>query len=269
MEKSCRVVPVWVLLAFTVLAVFFCADNAGAKGRGIGWYGSTLCGDTVLYDCLAIKGEEREVEITTRRGTKTVKKVFVDDWDERWPDLRERDIVMKLNRMNYRLREGYVVAAPKDMANKTFMDFSPFPQKIDPPDAKQLIFDPDLLAFAAYNENGELIRWGPAAGGKDYCPDTGHGCRTPAGTFKIFTKAGANYRSGKYPVGCEEKGNCARMPYAMFFKPGYAFHAGYLPGKHASHGCVRLFHDDAMWLNKNFVEVGVTVIVRPYNRESN
>ena len=32
----------------------------------------------------------------------------------------------------------------------------------------------------------------------------------------------------------------ARMPYAMFFRSGYAMHQGYVPPFAASHGCIRL-----------------------------
>lgn len=32
----------------------------------------------------------------------------------------------------------------------------------------------------------------------------------------------------------------ASMPYFVEFMPGYGFHAGYLPGYPASHGCVRM-----------------------------
>lgn len=30
------------------------------------------------------------------------------------------------------------------------------------------------------------------------------------------------------------------MPYAMFFRGGYAMHQGYVPPYAASHGCIRL-----------------------------
>jgi lipoprotein-anchoring transpeptidase ErfK/SrfK len=37
----------------------------------------------------------------------------------------------------------------------------------------------------------------------------------------------------------------ARMPYAMFFRGGYAMHQGYVPPFAASHGCIRLPKDMA------------------------
>ena len=47
------------------------------------------------------------------------------------------------------------------------------------------------------------------------------------------------------------------MPYCMFFHEGYALHGGTLPGHHASHGCLRLYTEDAEWLNEMFVTAGI------------
>ena len=60
------------------------------------------------------------------------------------------------------------------------------------------------------------------------------------------------------------------MPYCMFFHTGFALHGSYeVPGYNASHGCVRLYKEDAKWLNEEFVELpafendkGTTVIVQ-------
>jgi hypothetical protein len=55
---------------------------------------------------------------------------------------------------------------------------------------------------------------------------------TPSGIFSVFKKA-PMYRSKKY--------DNAPMPFAQFFDPaGIAMHAGYNPGRPASHGCIRL-----------------------------
>jgi lipoprotein-anchoring transpeptidase ErfK/SrfK len=56
------------------------------------------------------------------------------------------------------------------------------------------------------------------------------------------------------------------MPYYMpFYTSDYGFHGSpNVPGKHASHGCVRMFTSDAKWMNRNFAEKGTRVIIRPY-----
>lgn len=109
--------------------------------------------------------------------------------------------------------------------------------------------------WSAYDDSGELVRSGPVSGGKNYCPDIHRGCRTVTGTFTIYSKQGAGCRSTRFPVG---RGG-APMPYCMFFHGGYALHGSYeVPGYNASHGCVRMHPEDAMWLNEDFVEVGRT-----------
>jgi lipoprotein-anchoring transpeptidase ErfK/SrfK len=45
-------------------------------------------------------------------------------------------------------------------------------------------------------------------------------------------------RKDSRPPGAHFDG--ARMPYAMFFRSGYAMHQGYVPPFAASHGCIRL-----------------------------
>lgn len=241
-------------------------------------YGETLC-RAEGFHCLKL-------------GENVAGEKFSDTWASLWPDPNEREIVMKVNRLNIQLYKGLIIAVPNDMANKTFMDYSPFELQIDPLSLqpiiictenfptldellfeaqikkrgeKLLVFDPQLLAWAAYDEAGNLVRWGPAVGGKDYCPDTRQICRTPEGEFKVALKASKNYRSHKFPAGCKDK-DCAPMPYAMiFYTDGCAFHGSpEVPGRHASHGCVRLFIEDTEWLNKNFAEVGTKIIIKPY-----
>src|SRR6266498_442545 len=52
----------------------------------------------------------------------------------------------------------------------------------------------------------------------------------------------------------------ARMPYAMFFRGGYAMHQGYVPPFAASHGCIRLPKDMARPFFEN-APVGTPVTV--------
>ena len=62
----------------------------------------------------------------------------------------------------------------------------------------------------------------------------------------------------KVPDGCVFAG--AKMPYYMRFHSGYGMHAGYVPNRPASHGCVRLPRVMAERFFRN-VEVGTPVIV--------
>lgn len=284
----------WAAVSSLILGIILMVPASEAVA---GRYGEQYCSDPD-YHCIKVG-----------RG---------QSWDSLFPDEREREIVMKLNRMNIRLRRGMEIAVPNDMAGKTYMDFSPFPDKIDPKDRdsrparrrgdkddsfvpdpeldplgahygeleseptidrmgklwdegpdspegrKVLVFDPNLLAWAAYDGDGYLVRWGPAAGGKSYCSDVGRSCRTKTGVTRIYNKRGRWARSSKYPIGCSGRG-CAAVPYYMGFFPSYGFHASNnVPGRHASHGCIRLFFEDAEWLHEEFVEVGTKAVIRRY-----
>lgn len=194
-----------------------------------------------------------------------------DTWESLLPDPAERLLVQKLNRMNIALRPGMFLTIPENMSGKTLLDFSPFPGQIPAPGEKLLIWDPKLLAWAAYDKNGNLVRWGPGIGGKDWCPDVERGCRTPVGTFRIIFKCGYGYRSSKYPLDkCRGdlpgRPGCARMYwFVCFSEDGEGFHGSDdVPGRHDSHGCIRIFKDDAEWLNKEFAEVGTKVVILPY-----
>lgn len=240
-----------ILLGF-IMVVFY-PNNQGLKAGSQKVYQPTI-GEIICqepgYHCLTIESKLEKIEKKTKHGVKIIEVETAPTWTDLWPNDTEREIIMKVNRLNIKLKQGMVIAVPNDLANKTFMDFSPYPKETDSLNEKFLIFDPKLLAWAAYDAEGKLVRWGPASGGKP-------GYHTPAREFRIFKKAGPKCRSSKYD---------APMPWAMFFhKAGYAFHGSpNVPGKNASHGCVRLFNEDAEWLNKNFIEVGTKVIIRPY-----
>lgn len=183
-----------------------------------------------------------------------------DTWAKLFPDEHERFVVKKINRMNTPLYAGKIIALPTTGVG-SHMEHAPFPSRLENGSGeKTVIVDLSDLAFGAYNEEGELENWGPVSTGKNYCADVGRGCRTPTGSFAIYTKQGAGCKSTKYPVG---KGG-APMPYCMFFKGGFAMHGSpTVPGYNDSHGCVRLFTDDARWLNQEFSSGShVKVIIR-------
>ncbi|RDI44529.1 L,D-transpeptidase [Aquicella lusitana] len=220
------------ILSLTLSAIIFFPHTALAKT-----YGAKLC-DLPQYECYAVK-----------RG---------DSWQKLFPDEDQRDIVMRINRMNTKLYPGLKIAVPTSFGSDP-LDYSPFPQYIDPPGTKFILVSLSKLAFGAYDSNGTLQRWGPVSGGQNYCADVRRGCRTPAGKFAIYQKRGAGCVSSKFPLG---KGG-APMPYCMFFHRGFALHGSYtVPGYHDSHGCVRLFVNDAKWLNQEFANGSrVTVII--------
>jgi lipoprotein-anchoring transpeptidase ErfK/SrfK len=94
-------------------------------------------------------------------------------------------------------------------------------------------------------DNGKIIKRGKVSTGKKGYP-------TPSGSFVIHTKVDRAY-SKKYR---------SWMNYVMLFKGNkYALHSGVVPGYPASHGCIRLTKNDAIYLYKS-APIGTTVIVR-------
>ena len=133
---------------------------------------------------------------------------------------------------------------------------------------KVFIFDPNYDAWAVYDQNGNRVNVGKASGGRQFCPDEGNKpCQTIVGTFKIIQKKGADCKSHIFPIATH---GGAPMPYCMRFDDGGFFIHGSneLPDYNASHGCIRVNPTAAKWLNQNFLDVGSTVIVLPYNKSS-
>lgn len=196
-------------------------------------FGQTLC-QQEAYECYKVKKGET--------------------WQTLFPDEAQRTLVKKINRMNTGVRSGMTIAVPDNPTGDT-LDFAPFPHKISPEGEKVVKVDLSDLAWGAYDADGNLVNWGPVSGGKSYCSDIGRGCRTITGEFTVYRKQGSGCKSSRFPVG---RGG-APMPYCMHFKGGYAMHGSpTVPGYNASHGCVRMFTEDAQWLNHNFVNVGST-----------
>jgi hypothetical protein len=218
-------------------------------GANAGFFGTGLCGYP-QYDCIKVAPGQ--------------------SWENMFPNEEKRDIVQRINRTYNPLWAGKVIAVPKNLAYVNQFDVAPFPIKIAGEDQKQVIIDQDKLARGAYDAQGNLVKWGPISSGRDRCTDANRSCRTLTGIFRVFSKENEKCSSNVFPIG---KGG-AKMPYCMYFHKGFALHGSTdIPGVRASHGCVRMFVEDAKWLNHEFVELssernnfkGTTIVVRPIN----
>lgn len=215
-----------VLLILLFGSVFFTTASAEHK-----YFGTELC-DHPDYKCITIK-----------RGT---------SWERFLPNEKQRDIVQRLNRTNMYLYRGRKIVIPKNLDQLDYFDLAPFPMTMKTDNEKVILVDQEKLAWGAYDEQGNLVKWGPISSGKNYCPDVRRSCKTITGEFYIFSKKNYRCRSTAYPVG---RGG-SHMPYCMFFHRGYALHGSpYVPGRRDSHGCVRMFTEDAKWLNEEFVTI--------------
>ncbi|MDP1574826.1 MAG: L,D-transpeptidase [Coxiellaceae bacterium] len=201
------------------------------------YYGKNLCGYPG-FTCVKIK-----------RG---------DTWERLFPNAKQRELVMRFNRTNIPLNYRSWIVVPDNLSSLNPMELSPFPLTRDTHGKKLIYVSLNKQAFGAYDANGKLVHWGPISGGRGYCADIGIPCNTATGNFKIYRKQGGECISSKFPV--ETKGG-APMPYCMHFNGGFAVHGSTLPGYNASHGCVRLFPEDAKWLNQDFANIGTPVIV--------
>lgn len=213
------------------------------------FYGTALCGYP-QYTCIKVASGQT--------------------WESLFPDPAQRDIVQRVNRTYNHLWAGKEIAVPKNLEHLTLYDVAPFPVKLEGETEKQIIVDQEKLAWGAYDAQGNLVLWGPISSGRDKCSDSNKSCRTLTGIFRVFSKENVKCTSDVFPIG---KGG-AKMPYCMYFHKGFALHGSDdIPGVRASHGCVRMFVEDAKWLNLNFVELssdrnnfmGTKVTVRPLN----
>jgi len=210
-----------------------------------------------IYKCVKIK-------------VKSTKRPYYE-WNELFPNKLEMRVLVKINRRNTLIWNGHTIAVPR-VFDLDSLAYSPFPKQKSWKRSKHLIVDLKQLAWAAYEpiENGavKLVAWGAANGGSKRCKDTGlMRCKTPVGTFHIIELGGAGKRSDLYPLDCYDKQKCGHpMPfYFKFVNTGEGVHGNkWLVGNNASHGCVRIFTYDAKFLNKEFVFVGMPVIVEEY-----
>lgn len=184
-----------------------------------------------------------------------------DRWEKLFPDPDKLDVVRRVNRLNLDLRPGWVIAIPDNLEKISLFDVSPFKLSRESTGHKTIIVDLNILAWGAYDENGNLIYWGPASGGQGWCSDAELPCRTQTGNYKVYEKEGYDCVSTVFPL---PTGGAA-MPFCMRYFKAFALHGSFeVPGYNASHGCVRMFINDARWLNYDFADFGTDVIVKPY-----
>ncbi|WP_423819484.1 L,D-transpeptidase [Salinimicrobium sp. TIG7-5_MAKvit] len=156
----------------------------------------------------------------------------VDSFKTRFNEL-EQEFIFAINRVDaYRLRAGDVLVIP-DTLTKNFLDYSPFPQRLEMLDSipKTVLISRRIQGFALY-ENGKLLKWGPVSSGKK-------STQTPAGLFY------GNYKARSKISTVDDSW---LMPYYFNFMnfEGVGVHQYSLPGYPASHACVRLRKDDAI-----------------------
>jgi lipoprotein-anchoring transpeptidase ErfK/SrfK len=147
----------------------------------------------------------------------------------------KRQLLQKLNRADATHLGGWKRLIVPSRWDLDELAYSPMPGSIEPlSDGPQtLVVELPAQVFGAY-EFGTLVRWGPVSSG-------GPGHSTPPGRYRLNWNARIRISSVD---------DSWVMPWYFNFDTitGYAFHQYSLPGRPASHGCIRLLESDAIWL---------------------
>lgn len=141
--------------------------------------------------------------------------------------------VLQTNRIDSKnIKSGASIVIPTtfDSASR-----SPFPLEFKSLSEvpKILLFNQRVQAFAAY-ESGKLVRWGPLSSGKQ-------STKTPNGLFSTNWK-------GKEIKSSFDDEWILKYNFNIQNFEGIGFHQYEMPGYPASHSCLRLHLEDAMWL---------------------
>jgi len=167
-----------------------------------------------------------------------------------WP-IKASDSLRKLFYKTFTKEQQYTIAAlnridtdhingrdtlvvPNEFKS-AFMDYTPFPRKLDnlTEVPKIVIFSYPIQAYAVY-ENGSLVKWGPTNMGKK-------SAQTPRGLF--FT----NWKGRKVRSTVDDEW-ILNWNFNISNSGGVGWHQYALPGYPASHSCLRLLDADAQWL---------------------
>lgn len=148
---------------------------------------------------------------------------------------KQRNLLEKLNRVDgAHLGEWKHLIVPSRW-DLDELAYSPMPQSIQSSSDRPqtLVVDLPAQVFGAY-EFGALVRWGPVSSG-------GLGRATPPGHYHL---------QWSERVRISSLNDSWVMPWYFNFdtSTGFAFHQYSLPGRPASHGCIRLLKSDAIWL---------------------
>ncbi|MFV8224539.1 L,D-transpeptidase [Christiangramia aquimixticola] len=143
--------------------------------------------------------------------------------------------ILALNRIEKaNLRPERPIVIP-DCVSEDFNAYSPFPETVETIKCipKTVLINQRVQAFGLY-ENGELVKWGPVSTGKKSTP----------------TPNGLNYGNYKAKRKISTVDPSWVLPYYFNFMnmEGVGVHQYSLPGYPASHGCVRLYMDDAKYI---------------------
>lgn len=150
---------------------------------------------------------------------------------------QERYAILALNRLDSKHKyNADTLVIPKTI-DTSLMEYAPFPKQIDVLSGvnKFVVFSYPIQAFGVYT-NGTLEKWGP----------------TSMGTKAKPTRTGLTFANWKKELAISTVKSEWKLPYNfnIFNLDGIGWHQYDLPGYPASHSCLRLLKDDAIYLYK-------------------
>jgi L,D-transpeptidase catalytic domain len=142
-------------------------------------------------------------------------------------------LLLRVNRVDLaHVRDGDSLVVPSEFDPAAL---SPFPAAVRAADSlrKLLVVSARVQAFAVY-DSGRLVRWGPTSTGREEKPTT-------PGLYRTNWKQRARTSTFNDEWRLEWYVN-------LDSRLGISLHQYELPGRPASHSCVRLLEEDAQWL---------------------
>ena len=145
------------------------------------------------------------------------------------------DVLERLNRVDRDHLDRLARIVVPDVWTGDVLSYSVLPRRYPSAEslAKLLVVQQPWQVFGAY-ERGELVRWGPISSGRAGSP-------TPTGLFHLNWKSPGRHSS-------IDPEWYLRWYFNFGNAEGLSFHEYGLPGRPASHSCVRLLAVDAQWL---------------------
>ncbi len=185
--------------------------------------------DTVVVDSVSMMGQPPIGYVRVRVRNSRRLAALIDSLGEaQWAQ------TLKLNRVDRaHVHDGDSLVLPDAFGDS--LDLAPFPRLLPTvrDTAKLVLVSLRLQAFAAY-DSGRLVQWGPTSTGRRTKP-------TPPGCYHV------NWKD-------RERISTVDDEWQLFWcvnienREGVSLHQYELPGRPASHSCVRLLEHDAMWV---------------------
>ena len=217
-----RLVPLVTLLAM----LHGCGGERRPSGDAPAPADSALAPDTTRVDTIPVAppiAYSRVVVKTARTIAALYDSLEADGWMA----------VLAVNRVDStHVRAGDTLVVPSSFARPAL---SPFPETFAAVrDTAQLILvSQRVQAFGVY-DHGRLVRWGPVSTGRKETP-------TPLGLYHTNWK-------DEHRLSTDDSTWVLKWYLNLHNFRGVSFHEFELPGRPASHSCVRLLEEDARWL---------------------